>query len=263
MKKWLFASIMASLLAFSLIALADSHVIITTNASVHGLMLMDENGKVISTVVSQKSSATSIQWTLSVESSGASTATAYERDAAGNWMKTDLTYDIPAPTEKTPAPTAKAWPEVQCNPIAVSVNPLPEDKRHQSRCGPSGSYHGAGAYKSYKIESIKALFVEGNYVLADLSYTTVGNRRVYFQTKIFRNLSGVPNVSLTSYPAKTTESLTPRFGPGAQYDSFTEAQISAGTRLGVLFEENGWAFAEFDCQKLGTIRAWIPAHQVN
>lgn len=131
----------------------------------------------------------------------------------------------------------------------------------QSRCGPSRTYHGAGAYKTYKMTSTQALFTEGSYVLVDLSYTTVGNRRVYFSTNAFYSMKGVPEATLTGYAAHTLAELTPRFGPSASYDPFDEASIPSGTALSVFFEENGWVFAEFECE-LGYVRAWIPVADV-
>lgn len=270
MKKWLLTMVLVVLLAIPPMALSESYLVFTTEPAVYGLMLMDDNGEVISSVSAKKETATAIYWTLRIRNSGAAYATFYEQDSHGNWMKTDLTYELsfffPDGETSAPAPTAgvaaAAWPEMEYESITVSVYPLPEDKRYQSRCGPSRTYHGAGAYKSYKIESIQALFIEGDYVLADLSYTTVGNRRVYFQTSIFHSLKRVPSVSLEGYPAYTLETLTPRFGPGMKYDSFDQAQIGQGTPLQVFFEENGWVFAEFDCSELGIVRAWIPVEQV-
>ena len=157
---------------------------------------------------------------------------------------------------------SKPWPEKRYDAKRTSVRDLPSNKRHQSRLGPSKSYHGGGAYKSYKISSIKALFIEDGWVYADLDYSTVGRRRLYFSQSIFTgSLSGVPEADFRGYSARTTASLTPRFGPGSKYDSFDEGKVSSGTLVKVFFEEDGWVFGEFDCS-LGTVRAWIPVEKV-
>jgi len=109
---------------------------------------------------------------------------------------------------------------------------------------------------------MEALFIEDGYAYVEMTYSTVDRRRLYFATKIFESLSGVPEKKLTGYPAETTAPITPRFGPGNRYDDFEEAAIRSGKKVKVFFEEDGWVFAEFDTSKLGTIRAWLPAEDV-
>ena len=256
------------------IAKADSLLSIETQLDVFGLMLMDEDNNTVSNVVQKNSNENVIEWELDVSYSDSSFVTLYVQDAAGNWYKTDEVYrmsdffpegdyiDGKASQGKENRTFASAWPQTSYEGIRTSVFPLEGEKRHQSFCGPGRSYHGAGAYKSYKIESVQALFVENGYVYVDLSYTTVGTRRLYFQSKIFTSLSGVPEVSFTGYSARTIETLTPQFGPGYSYDDFREAKINAGTSLSVFYEENGWVFAEFKCSKLGVVRAWILVEQI-
>ncbi|MCI5957405.1 MAG: hypothetical protein MRZ54_10515 [Clostridiales bacterium] len=259
----LVALLLAPLAAFGETAL----LVISTERSVQGVMLMDEKDEVVSSTISQAENNDGIDWTLRVTDNGSQQATLYTRDANGNWLRTGRTYQMSsffgyaAPTPQPAAAPEASWPQASYDGIPVSVYPLPEDERYQSRCGPSRSYHGAGAYKTYKISSIQALFIEDGYVLVDLDYTTVGRRRLYFQTKIFTGLGGVPQVTLSSYSAKTNCALTPRFGPSNVYNDFEEAAIGAGTSLSVFFEENGWVFAEFDCE-LGPVRAWIPTENV-
>lgn len=259
--------LLVALLLMPLIAFGETLLIVSTDRSVQGVMLMDENDEIVGSAVSHAANGDGIDWTLRVVDNGSSQARLYTRDANGNWLRTDKIYQMSSffgYTAQTQAPTSipkLAWPRSSYQGISVSVYPLPEDERYQSRCGPGRSYHGAGAYKTYKISSIKALFIEDGYVLVDLDYTTVGKRRLYFQTNIFTGLKGVPEATLTPYPAKTTCALTPRFGPGNAYNDFQEAEIGSGTSLSVFFEENGWVFAEFDCA-LGPVRAWIPVESV-
>ena len=149
-----------------------------------------------------------------------------------------------------------------------------ESMRHQSTFGPGAGYPGAGAYKPYKVLSAKALVREGNYVLVDMSYKTVGRRCVYFKASALTN-SDAEEMEPAGWAARTTKNVNPRFGPGYGYDSVTKTvndpeegrnivtalELGAGTRAEVFFETNGWVFAEFNCV-MGRIRAWIPADAV-
>ena len=242
-----------------IVASANYSLSIKTQLDVNGLMLMDENGNTVSNVVQKNANGNVIEWELDVSYSDSKFATLYVQDGAGNWLRTEEVYQM---TDLFPEGKVPQWPQSTFGGTVTSVYPLAGEKRYQSFCGPGKPYHGAGGYKSYKIESVQALFIENGYVYTDLSYTTVGTRRVYFQSKIFTNLNGVPEVTLTAHPAKTAETLTPQFGPGHSYDDFRQAKISAGTALSVFYEENGWVFAEFKCKELGVVRAWIPVEQV-
>ena len=106
---------------------------------------------------------------------------------------------------------------------------------------------------------------EGDYVLVDMSYRTVGRRILYFKDSSLTNAS-VEYVNLRAYPAVTTETVRPMFGPGYIYDAVEDhsgnsVTLGARNRVNVFFEAEGWVFAEFSCS-LGTIRAWLPAYQV-
>lgn len=148
------------------------------------------------------------------------------------------------------------WPVVTLTETQVYFHPS-GDRRVQSYCGP-GDYHGAGAYKTMKMRYTYALFTDGNYTYVDMDYMTVGHRRVYFRNSAYPANAYVPAFNYAAHPATLTQSVTPMFGPGGDYDSFGEASISAGTSLSVFFEEDGYVFCEFNC-KLGAVRAWIPA----
>lgn len=276
MKRLIALSLVGILLALPLCALADIQLIVSTDTSVTGLVLMDAQGNSLSTVVGQSTIANVLQWTLSVRTDAADSGTLYSKDSSGNWIRgMDVTglnalgntngsgsnSGSVAPTPTPATASLPPWPQVQYPRINISVRPLPEDDRVASRCGPAKTYHGVGAYTTYKMISTQALFTEGNYVLVDLDYTTVGRRIVYFPQSAFKGVGNVPAANLNGVPAYTTASLTPTYGPGYAYDTFNEAAIASQTPLQVYFEENGWVFAEFSCG-LGVVRAWIPVAQV-
>lgn len=153
-----------------------------------GVQLMDENGTSLSTVVSSTVSGDQTYWMLSVTDHGADKALLYTRDTAGNWLNTGVTYDMKmiflgGSTGARPSASAapdgaeKPWPVHDVLPqYDVTIRPVDGEKRVQSRCGPGDAYHGAGAYKPYKVTSTAALFAEGGYLLVDMVYTTVGHR---------------------------------------------------------------------------------------
>lgn len=175
-------------------------------------------------------------------------------------------------TEKV-LPAGK-WPIRILNGVGTSLKKLAStDDRHQSYAGPDGkAYSGTGAYKPFKVSSATALFREGNYVLVDITYKTVGRRCVYFKSSSLVN-DAVESVTLESVPAKVKVEIQPSYGPGAYYDelekTITEKNktrtdsvlLEPGTEIKVFFETNGWVFAEFNCS-LGLVRAWLPAETV-
>ena len=162
------------------------------------------------------------------------------------------------------------WPVISLTGSSTALKPSKdESRRYQSMFGPGKHYPGAGAYKPYKVTSATALMREGDYVLVDMSYKTVGRRILYFKVSSLTNAS-VEEVRLQAYPATATTTIQPLFGPGYAYDEVdvttknkttAKVTIGAGTRVSVFFEANGWVFAEFNCS-IGLIRAWLPADQV-
>lgn len=174
---------------------------------------------------------------------------------------------------RRPAAQSGSWPEMTLSGTGTSLRPFnDESKRHQSYFGPNSNYSGAGAYKPYKVISATALFREGDYVLVDLSYKTVGRRCVYFKSSALSNAGG-NYMTLTGHSATTTVSVQPKFGPGYEYDDVVKKNqsngrtttenvvLGSGTWVNVFFETRGWVFAEFG-SSLGTIRAWLPANTV-
>lgn len=165
---------------------------------------------------------------------------------------------------------ASSWPVISLTGSGTALKPSKdESRRFQSTFGPGKNYPGAGAYKPYKVTSATALMREGDYVLVDMSYKTVGRRILYFKASSLTNAS-VEEVRLRAYPATTMATIQPLFGPGYAYDEVevtmqnkttAKVTIGAGTRVSVFFEANDWVFAEFNCA-IGLIRAWLPADQV-
>ncbi|MEG2719470.1 MAG: hypothetical protein RSA55_08035, partial [Clostridia bacterium] len=67
MRKLIVCLWLALLFTFTSAALADSAVLsVTTDDTIHGVSLMDENGQTVSQILDQKSSNGSVDWTLSV-----------------------------------------------------------------------------------------------------------------------------------------------------------------------------------------------------
>ena len=165
----------------------------------------------------------------------------------------------------TPTPTVKSsWPKVSPSKVKVSFYPS-NGKYVYAYAHPStksGSIVEAGGYRTSQMSSTHALFVEGDCILIELDYMTVGLRRLYFRKSAFAWKSySIPTFNYTAHSAVTTQSVTPRWGPGTKYTSYDSAYISSGTALRVFFEESGYVFAEFSCSQ-GTVRAWIPASSV-
>ena len=188
----------------------------------------------------------------------------------GTYRNTDFCPDCGA---RRPAGQSGSWMTLTMSGVGTSLRPFnDQSRRHQSYFGPNSNYPGAGAYKPYKVTSATALFREGDFVLVDMSYQTVGRRCVYFKASSLTS-AVVDQVTLSGTAAVTTSSVQPKFGPGYEYDSVekknqkngkttTEAvTVGKGTRVNVFFEMNGWVFAEFG-SSLGTIRAWLPANTV-
>ena len=158
-----------------------------------------------------------------------------------------------------------SWPAISLTGYGTALKPSKdESRRYQSTFGP-GKYPGAGAYKPCKVTSATALFREGDFVLVDLDYKTVGRRCLYFKSSALSN-PNVEQVTLTPTTAVLTADVQPTFGPGYQYDGIDHDNkrivLRQGTMVNVFFEADGWVFAEFGCQ-LGTIRGWIPMNMVS
>ncbi len=248
-------------------AVADMLISVKTDASVTKVAVFNEQGEMKSEVVSMKETQNEKNWTLRLSASQG-TGTLYHKDAQGNWLRQSVSFDLSAvgqsTSNNTPPPQQPAWETRSYAPTPISLEWIPNDKRHQSRSGPGREYHGAGGYRHYKLTSVNALFVENGYVYVEQTYSTVARRRLYYSTNLVTSsLSGVPSVTLSGVPATLTTKSLPYFGPGKNYDEWDDAVLAEGTALMVFFEENGWVFAEFYANKeLGTVRAWLPAADV-
>lgn len=287
MRKKAMLIVILLLLCLPIFALAKGTTIISTPATnVFGILILDDNGKAVGASVSNTRTDVNIDWTVEITPISSTHGRIYYKSAAGNWVNSGLGLDLTPffgtsgnggaawypgdafddfaddETDDYYQPSYASWPERYYAHYSTSVIPLPDDERYQSRVGPTGKYAGGGAYKTYKIEYCDALFIEGNYVYVELSYTTVGVRRLYFQRSIFEELYDVPQETLTGVDATLLSDTTARFGPGDMYDIFKEAVLDSGTPLKVFFSEDGWVFAEFHCKKLGTVRGWLPAELV-
>lgn len=159
------------------------------------------------------------------------------------------------------------WPQVDFSPVSVQLKKTSDKEgRRQSKGGPNKDYIGVGAYKPYKMRSATAWFTEGDYVLTEIDYSTVGHRCVYFSKGNFDSTRGVERISLSSVSGKMNTTVTPYYGPGYSYDIFApdnkEMQIGSGTRIQVLMEKDGWLFVEWNCS-LGAVRLWVPENTVS
>lgn len=198
---------------------------------------------------------------------------------AATWFCPKCGKELPSDYEFCPDDGTKktishgSWPVIELNGTSTSLKSFSDSsKRHQAQFGPGKQYPDAGAYKPAKATSVIALFKEGDYVCVDMTYTTVGRRCVYFKASMLSNASA-DEISMNSYSAQTKTEIQPMFGPGQIYDPVVQKVVKDGktltysvtipakTSINVFFENKDWVFAEFSCA-LGTIRAWIPADQV-
>ena len=164
------------------------------------------------------------------------------------------------------------WPEKSFYGVGTYLpEPInyPNVKR-QAYFGPNNYYYSpAGAYKARSVQSATALFREGDYALVDFYYPPMGKLCLYFQVD-YLSTRNIAEESFISDPAYVTSEVQPMEGPGYDYHPLEETTkrgavkqvyLSRGTRIDVLFEMNGWVFAEFSCS-IGLIRAWIPSNMV-
>ena len=292
MRKAAFLLVLILFSAVPFLALAGETTIVTTPAEgIYGVMILDDDNMNVCTTLSQQVSGTLIDWTVEINPGTSDMGTIFVRNANGNWTNTGRRFPLSAfmdsgdpdhffqPEDSfypdyddeyvsgfdSPIFTDDApWPVISYDPIRVSFKPLSDGKRNQSYTGPATSYPGGGAYKTGadKVTSCYALYTEGDMLFVELNYPSVGLRRLYFKDSCFENISNIPYDSHYAYPAKIKASSTARFGPGAHYDLFKDARINAGASINVFFQEDEWVFAEFACDKHGTVRGWFPAKDV-
>lgn len=147
--------------------------------------------------------------------------------------------------------------------IPVHLNETRDmDFRVMAYCGPSKTYAEAGGYKPWKQTGITGLFIEADYMLIHLRYQTVQDRYLYIRVNWFDKNNSVPTVdSLTAYQGKALAQLSPSWGPGSDYVSFSGITVPLGTAMQVFFEADGYLYAE--CAVNGEkFRAWYPANEI-
>lgn len=138
-----------------------------------------------------------------------------------------------------------------------------ESERHQSYAGPGSGYSTAGAYKPYKVTNVEAFFEENGFIFVHLEYQTVPDRFLYFRKSCFRNLPSLPSVDgWNTRKAVTNSAITPSWGPGKGYSQEKEFIAGKGTRISILFEENDYVYAEYECAR-GAVRMWLPKDKVS
>lgn len=282
MKKIAGLVLVTVLLLMPVIALSAGYVISAGEAGNQATVVTDSSVMGItvgppSHVISNVSSVTSrsdgsLLWVLSSNGESAAETVYYTLDGS-SWTSTSFTISFHGKNEgdSEPAATEKEtqWPSVSFDAYSAALYADGEE-RIQSRLGPSKDYCGGGAYKPYKITSLYALFSENGYVFVDMDYSTVGHRRLYFPTnKVHQLDSSMPSKHWKGYSATTTADITPSFGPGFDYELFESAPLSAGSRITVFFEENGYVFAEFSTTvsdtkstRDETIRCYLPVDKV-
>ncbi|MCQ2458539.1 MAG: hypothetical protein MJ142_07405 [Clostridia bacterium] len=164
------------------------------------------------------------------------------------------------------AAEAFEWPNVEFTPEFINLTKLKDtDSRRQAKGGPDEGYIDVGAFKPYKVNVATGWFVEGDYVLTDIDYPTVGRRCVYFPTRWFDSVRGVEKVTFNGISGEIGYDVTPYYGPGYEYDRFVlenkETMITGGTSIEVLTEKDDWLFIEWFCPQ-GAVRLWVPADAV-
>ena len=200
-------------------------------------------------------------------------ATFWTCPTCGRVLPMDYNFCPDDRTERSISPAT--WPIKTLSGTGTSLRELKDESmRHQSFFGPGKRYPGAGAYKPYKVTRATALFREGDYVLVDMSYKTVGRRCVFFKASSLTNASA-EEMSLKAYPASVTRTVEAKYGPGNEYDTVVKdtrnpdtgsanrqyIRLSSGEKINVFFQTGNWVYAEFNCA-LGLIRAWLPTDSV-
>lgn len=147
-------------------------------------------------------------------------------------------------------------------PIKLSINLLSNaDSRHFSYSGPGKQFESTGGFKPMQIWSTYAWFIEGDYVLTDVSYQTVKRCTVYLKKSAFNSLDGVPEIDLNqiAQPAAVTGDTVPSMFPRNNRRMFDAKTVSltAGTPVIAFFEKDGWYYCEFTSKNNKPARGWI------
>ena len=140
------------------------------------------------------------------------------------------------------------------------------DSRHYSYAGPGSGYESTGGYLPQKIRDAYGWFMEGDYVLTDISYATLKRSMVYLKKSAFTSTDGIPavDISQNAQPGTVTADTVPSMFPRKNRRMFSEqtARLAAGTEITVYFEKDGWYYCEFACNDKLPARGWLPKDSV-
>ena len=152
-------------------------------------------------------------------------------------------------------------------PIRLDVRKLDTaDSRHFSYAGPGQEYESTGGYQPRKIRDAYGWFMEGDYILTDISYATLKRSMVYLKKSAFTSTEGIPVIDLSQsgQPGTVTVETVPSMFPQKNRRMFGEkdAKLTAGTKITVYFERDGWYYCEFICTDKKPARGWLPKDSV-
>ncbi len=152
-------------------------------------------------------------------------------------------------------------------PIRLEIRKLDTaDSRHDSYAGPGREYESTGGYQPRKIRDAYGWFMEGDYVLTDISYATLKRSMVYLKKSAFTSTNGIPviDISENAHPGTVTVEAVPSMFPQKNRRLFSEqdAKLAAGTEITVYFEKDGWYYCEFTCTDKKPARGWLPKDSV-
>lgn len=175
---------------------------------------------------------------------------------------TPVNTPSPSPTSdpsetRVPAETPAVWPVIATEGVATRLRPLDEKGRRASYLGPDREYASGGWFRPDQVSSALAVFQEGDYILIDLEYPSVGRRCVYFAAS---DVTDPPETAVCpeGVPVTVTETTQPRLGPGRKYDTNQLSVLHDGDTVMALLEWNEWVLTEYQDER-GLVRAWIPA----
>ncbi len=134
--------------------------------------------------------------------------------------------------------------------------------RVYSYLGPGKAYVPSGGYKPAKQRKVTVYFQEDGFVLADVQYQTTEERFVYLPKGSLSVSGSIPDGSkMKTYTGTANGNITPSRGPDGRFNSVSSLAVKKGTKLTVFFQENGFIYAEYSCDK-GKVRMWLPADKV-
>ena len=174
----------------------------------------------------------------------------------------NATYKATFKKKAKAAPALPVLPEAYPGLDARLKSAGDDGYRVYSYLGPGKAYVASGGYKPAKQRKITVYFQEDGFVLADVQYQTTEERFVYLPKGSLSVSDNIPDASkLKTYTGTANASITPSWGPDGRFNSVSSLAIKKGTKLTVFFQENGYVYAEYSCDK-GKVRMWLPANKV-